>query len=153
MCLSVDGTWEFIVAECDRDAVAAAVFLSEHAAVFAASEWMYAIGIYIVTASAIVWITAASNWVYRLLDVRGFARSVVTDRIWLVFVRCAASVWGPPLWRQFLHVRLSHLRLCVGPPLLLRRMLRVRPVKTYTQGITPRSIAPQSTIRMRLGML
>ena len=94
MCLSVDGTWEFIVAECDRDAVASAGFFSEHAAVFAASEWMYAIGIYIVTASAIVWITAASNWVYRLLDVRGFARSVVTDRIWLVFVRCAASVWG-----------------------------------------------------------
>ena len=94
MCLSVDGTWEFIVAECDRDAVASAGFFSEHAAVFAASEWMYAVGIYIVTASAFVWLTTASNWVYRLLDVRGFARSFVTDRIWLVFVRCAASAYG-----------------------------------------------------------
>ena len=101
MCLSVDGTWEFIVAECDRDAVASAGFFSEHAAVFAASEWMYAIGIYIVTASAFVWLTTASNRVYRLLDIRGFARSVVTDRIWLVFVRCAASVWGHPYGASF----------------------------------------------------
>ena len=101
MCLSVDGTCEFIVAEADRDAVASVGIFLEHAAVFAASEWMYAVGIYNVTASAIVWITAASNWVYRLLDVRGFARSVVTDRIWLVFVRCAASVWGHPYGAGF----------------------------------------------------
>ena len=101
MCLSVDGTCEFMVAEADRYAVASAGFFSEHAAVFAASEWMYAVGIYIVTASVFVWLTTASNWVYRLLDVRGFARSVVTDRIWLVFVRCAVSVRGHPYGAGF----------------------------------------------------